>query len=242
MTILSQIDVWTEEDDLIFNLLLLPNLVQKLQRYSDYLYIDDAEMSLTRSQKDDIKTMINASRRQATSSEVVIHDPVFKKYAIFVYVDAIVNDKDQLRSEIEDKISAIMIEQTFHETTIGEKPIVSKSAIVDALYDMEEIRSISVDLISQVNETARINGYHDYIVEKMIGSVKQTVIERRPVPPTENPNIGFSDLGDLVTERREEVPVLRSGFLRFINENETIEISKPIYIFYKTGNNTWDEL
>ncbi|BBI90565.1 baseplate wedge subunit [Tenacibaculum phage PTm1] len=243
LTILSQVDVWTENDDLVFNMLLLPNISQKLKRFSDYLYLKDSDLMLSSGVKSDIKTMINASKRQATSSELVMHDPIFKKYAIFVYIDAIVNDKNELRTEIYDKISSIMLSQTFKDTSItSTRPTVSKSAIVDVLYDMAEIRNISIDIVSEVNENARINGYHDYVIEKQVGSVKQLVTERRTIPANTNPNLGFSELGDMIPLNRKEVPILRGGFKRFVTSTSTVDITKPIYIFYKTTSNTWDEL
>lgn len=242
LSILSKIDVWTENDDNVYNMLLLPNVMTKFKRYSDYLYADTSEFALTAGVKTDIKQMLDASRRQATSSEIVMHDPIFRRYAIFVYIDAVINDKDALRIAIEDKVSAVMIAQTFAETSIDKQIMVSKSAIVDAIYDMPEIKNLSTDIISEQNENARINGYFDYKVTEMIGSVQQTRTERRTIPATTNPNIGFTDLGDMKTLERKEVPILRGGFSRFVDSNTTVEISKPVYIFYKTTNNTWDEL
>lgn len=242
LSILSQIDVWTVEDDQVFNMLLLPNLMNKLNRFSDYLYMNDDEFKLQASVKEDIKTMINASKRQATSSEIVIHDPVLKKYAMFIYIDAVVNDKDNLRSSIEDKVSAIMIENTFNETEIRQQTNISKSAIVDALYDMPEIKSISIDIISEANETARINGSYDKKSSEYVGSVKKTTTKKILVPVSMNPSLGFSDLGDLVPENRNSIPVLRGGFKRFVDENNTVDITKPIYIFYKDSSNNWNEL
>lgn len=243
LTMLSQINVWTNDDDLVFNMLLLPNLSNKLKQYSDYLYMTDDDLKLSDSVKTDIKNMINASKRQATSSEVVIHDPVFKRYAMFIYIDAVVNDRDELRNTILDKISEIMVEQTFKETSLViSKPEVSKSAIVDVIYDLPQIRSVSIDTISEVNENARINGYHDYTVTEYVGSVKQTKTVRKDIPSTVNPNIGFTELGNLVPENTREVPVLRSGFKRYVDATTTIDITKPVYIFYKNSNSTWDEL
>lgn len=243
LTILSQVNVWTEDDDdLVFNVMLLPNVTNKLSRYSDYLYLKNEDLILSKNVKNDIKKMVDASKRQASSSEIVMKDPVFRKYAMFVYIDAIINDKDELRNEIYDKISIIMLDQTFHETSIESvSTSVSKSAIVDAIYSIDEIKSISVDIISEINEIARINGYHDYIRNEYVGSVKRTVTERVLIGEETNPNVGFSDLGDLEPENTLDVPLLRGDFERFVDANNTITISKPVYIFYKNGNN-WDEL
>lgn len=242
LTILSHIDVWSDDDENVFNMLLLPNVMNKFKRYSDYLYAHEASFVLPASTKQDIRHMIDTSRRQATSTEIVMHDPIFRKYAVFVYIDALINDKDSLRSSIEDKISAVMISQTFVDTDMSSQTIISKSAIVDAIYAMPEIKNLSLDIISEQNESARINQYHDYTIAELIGSARQTRLRRKQIPANVNPNLGFTDLGDLQTDNRITLPILRGGFKRFVDSENTVDIDKPIYIFYKTITGSWDQL
>ena len=241
LSILSYIDVWTNEDDLVFNLLLLPNVLNRINSYSDYLYLDNTDLKLSVNERTEIKTYINTSKSQLTSSELIFNEPIFKRYAIFVYLDATYTDENNLKQKIYNSISKLMLQETFADLDLNTNKVISKSSIQNELFDLPEINRVSLEIMSEDNELARINGYYDKIETVNNGSVKEKKTVRTEVSANENPNLGFTDLGDIATAEKFEIPLLRSGFSKYNNESDPIILDKAIYIFSKQNNN-WIEL
>lgn len=241
LSILSHIDIWTEGNDLIFNVLALPNVMNKIRSYSDYLYLSDTDLKLTEAQRTAISEYINTSGSQLSSSEIVYRDPVFDKYAIFVYVDASYTDVNVFKSKIFDTISKYMLEQTFADVDLNYDMIISKSAIINDLYDIPEVNRLSMTILSERNENAKIQGYYTRSVEINTGSVIELTTETVIVQSGDNPNLGFSDIGDIVTDTKFNIPVIRSGFYKYNNTNPAVLLDKPIYIF-KSIRANWQEI
>jgi hypothetical protein len=108
LSILSHVAVWSERNnDLISNVLALPRL--DFLNARDYFTISEAKLSLTTAQKDDIKVMINNSRRQFPSSEIVMLDPVFKRYSVIIYIEGDVDDTERLKNEINETIAELIL-------------------------------------------------------------------------------------------------------------------------------------
>lgn len=243
LSILSHIDVYTdEEDDKIFNIVALNNIYDNIEKYSDYLTLDTSDILLSDKVKTEIKDMLNNSRRQLTSSEIVFKDAEFKKYAMFIYIDADVRNKVELKQKIEDEVCRIFLENTLLDVDMSSNNSnIKKSAIIDALYNIDEISSLGVDIVSEDNERAKITG--EYTTKNIIyvSGVKKVEELKVSVPDGDNPNIGFTELNDIHVTEKQQIPILGSGFDRYLSSGETMEIEKPIYIFYN-NNNQYEEL
>lgn len=241
LSILSHIDAWTLEDDLVFNVIALPNITNKLSTYYDYFNLSDADISLTTNQKNELINFIEKSQGQIISSEIILHDPVFEKYAIMVYIDAIFVDKKKMKMLIYESIAKVMLESTFIDVEIGTIQSISETEFLRELILIDEINGVNIDILSERNELARINGTYEIIETSYVGSVKQLTKVIKTVLPTENPNLGFNELGGIQTIDRKSIPILRSGFLKYNGDDDSFVLDKPIYIFYKT-NNGYEEL
>lgn len=241
-TTLSHVDSWTEEDSLIFNLLVLPNVSAKISTFSDYLDLPEESLVLTANQKSEIILMLNNTRRQMTSSEVKMHDPVLKKYAMFCYIDAVVFDEASFKDKIYNNISKLMLDETFADVDLNNDQIIAKSAISNAIYDMSEVRRVAVNIFSEANETARIKGTYTAIETVVDGSKKVKREVEVEVPAGFDPNLGFSELGDIFTEELNEIPILRAGFDKYASDENHVTLTKPIYIFIKEANGNYKEL
>lgn len=235
LSILSHIDVWTDQDDLVFNMLLLPNISGKLSSYHDYFELDDEDFKLSSLQKESIIEYINTSGSQVTSSEILIKEPVFAKYAMFVYINAPVIDKNQLKLNIENTIAQIMLEHTFIDVDMNHDKWISQSLFIDKILEINSVKQVSIDTVSEVNELARINGFYEITNVEFVGSVKKIQSSVKQVPSTLNPNLGFDELGAIVT-RNNEIPLIRGGFMKYNGADEPVLLDKAVYIFHKTVN------
>ncbi len=238
LSILSHVNAWTEEDDLIFNILALPSIVLPSMR--EYLSLDENRFKLTDIQKKSIKTMIEASRRQWVSTEVVFRDPTIKKYAMYIFVDnSIIHDKLDLKYKIENKISEIFMKKTFGDVDKDvSNDLISRSDFVNVLHDMTEINAVNIDIISEENELARINKYYNKTETVLDGAIKKKVVTRVEVPSTDNPNLGLTDIGDIKTNK-DEVPLLRGGFKVWQSETTTETLPTNGVIIFVKENNEW---
>lgn len=243
LSILSHIDVYTdEEDDKIFNIIALNNIYDNIEKYSDYLTLDTSDILLSDKVKNEIKEMLNNSRRQLTSSEIVFKDAEFKKYAMFIYIDADVRNKIELKQKIEDEVCRIFLENTLLDVDMSSNNSnIKKSAIIDALYNIDEISSLGIDIVSEDNERAKITGEYTTKNITYVSGVKKIEEIKVTVPDGDNPNIGFTELNDIHVTEKQQIPILGSGFDRYLSSDETMEIEKPIYIFYN-NNNQYEEL
>lgn len=243
LSILSHIDVYTdEEDDKIFNIIALNNIYDNIEKYSDYLTLDTNVILLSDKVKTEIKEMLNNSRRQLTSSEIVFKDAEFKKYAMFVYIDADVRNKIELKQKIEDEVCRIFLENTLLDVDMSSNNSnIKKSAIIDALYNIDEISSLGIDIVSEDNERAKITGEYTTKNITYVSGVKKIEETKVTVSDGDNPNIGFTELNDIHVTEKQQIPILGSGFDRYLSSDETMEIEKPIYIFYN-NNNQYEEL
>lgn len=236
LSILSHIDVWTEQDDLIYNVLLLPNIMQKLESYSSYFYMDEADMVLNKDQETAIKEYINTSGSQVTSTEIILKKPTFEKYVAFIYIDAQFIDKHRLRTEIQDSIGQVMLESTFLDVDMNANGVIAQSKILDSLYEINEINQVNIDILSEQNELARINGKYTKTEVEYVGSVKRLKQVVKTVNSNENPNLGFTELGGIQPIKKTSIPIMRGGFLKYNGENQTVLLDQSLYIFYKTPN------
>jgi hypothetical protein len=241
LSILSYIDVWTESDNLTFNILALSNVKNKITSYSDYLSMPTSSLMLSTLQKNAIYEYINTSESQLTSSELVFRDPIFDRYAIFVYIDATYTDASVFKSTIYDAISELMLNETFADVDLNADAMITKSSIVNAIYDLPDVKRVAINIFGEVNEKARIDGYYKTYTEINNGSAKNLVEQIITVLPTDNPNLGFSDIGDIVTASKYNIPLIRSGFQKYSSDGNHLLLDKPIYIFHSI-NNIWQEL
>ncbi len=241
LSILSHVDAWTDEDDLIFNIIATPKLLFSSKR--EYLTIDEDKFKLTDTQKLSIKKMIDASKRQWVSTDIVFHDPIIKKYAMFIFIDnSIIYDKLEFKYKVENLISEIMLRKTFGDVDKdASNDLISRSDFVNALVDLPEVNAVNIDIVSEENESARIHKTYNKVETIIDGSIKKKVTTKVSVPPNINPNLGMSDIGDIITNKNE-IPVLRGGFDIWQGENEKESLPNSGVVIFLKEENQWNNI
>lgn len=242
LTILSYINVWSEPDSLVFKMLLLPNLNNKLNTYSEYYSLGVDDMKLTAGQETAILEYINTSGSQATTTEFEFIKPTFEKYAIFLYINGEFVDKAQTRNKIYDTIAQYMLEKTFLSNVSLERGTIPRGEIINRLVEnIDEIQEVNINIISESNESAKINGHYYKNDVVVVGSAKKMISVRHNLEVGENPNLGFNELGSIEPSDNTAIPILSKGFHTY-NKSGNFRVDKPIYIFYKNINGHYEEL
>lgn len=240
LSILSHIDIWTNsDDDRIFNILCLPKL--NLSTELDYFLVDESKFYLSIETKTELKNMIINSKRQMVSDEFIFVNPVLKKYAMMIYIDSdSIFDVSEFKQRIKSLIANLMLQKTWYGNDMDlSNEVISKAMFIDGLYEENDINKVAINLISEENEQAKINKEYISVVEKNTNGIITKTNEIIKVPTGTNPNLGFSDIGDIKV-KQNEIPIIRGGFKQYINENTTRDI-KDVEIYLKQ-NGIWKEI
>lgn len=236
-SIISYASAWTLANDLVFNILALPKL--NLATSREYLTISDDKLALSASQEASIKQALENSKRQWVSTSFVFVKPALRKYALFIFVEGNIYDANDLKIRIENVVSDIMLSKTYGDVDKDiSNNLISNSDFVNAVYDLTEVEAVSVDVVSETNESALINGFYNLEEEVREGGAITKVTRRVNVNNDNNPHLGLSELGDVAT-KDHEIPVLRGGFKIYQEDGDHVILPQnPINIMIKR-NNEW---
>lgn len=210
---LSRVHVWSAPDNLVIkNLLILPNLENRLSNSKDYLYLDENALFLTKAQKDALVSYIETSNKSYAALEIRFVEPTVRKYAINVYLDSGTELHQTLRDIVEDTCISVFVKYTFDKLKINTNLNIVKADIIKALREaLPGANSIAANIISEANEEAKINGFY-YERENLV--LKSTT-KKVTVDQDIDPCIGLSENNDVISDWLDIVPLLRGGFKIF---------------------------
>lgn len=238
LSLISYVDVWGDFDKNVYNVLCLPNIMNRINQYKDYLYVTD--FKFTDNQKNSIIEYIDGSQAQKTTSELVWVDPQFMKYVCFVYVSGDLLDKAVFKSKVENVISEVFIKQTLVGET--QQNIITQNMIIDSVLNIDGVKQCNIDMFSEQNELARINGVYTKQIDVYNGATKTQKNIEVFVQPNENPNLGFDELGGILLDDKKQIPLLRGGFRKYSDDGEHFLMDSPIYIFYKNSDGDFEAI
>ena len=119
------------------------------------------------------------------------------------------------------------------------------STQADIIKDLREVLpkadSISVNILCDANEEAKINGFY-YKRENLV--LKSTT-KKVTVPADTDPCIGLSENNDIVSEWLDIVPILRGGFQIYNPNGGPVVIDDAVNVYVKTTNGStigWTKL
>lgn len=210
------------DDDNVTYLFLLPDVNRKLTSDLDYFTLPENDFTLDEAEKNSIKRVLNESGQQATTSEVVIIDPVIKKYAVNVvlrYFDGY--DKDIIEENIRSRFSEYFL-------SINRRDKLPKSDLIAIVEDIEGVDSVNVFFVSQENEEAIKNGYYIKSTFKISPTTpflqkgednkkryiffnKERIDTKIYLEDNIDPKLGLDEFGDIVIQENE-LPIIRGGW------------------------------
>lgn len=238
LSVLSYIDVWTDLDDNIYKLLLLPNIAHRISEYRDYLILQDLQLS--QNQKSSIINYLNSSGAQHTSTELVLVEPVFMKYILFVYVSGNIADKLSFKYKVENAVSKVFLNETLMSNMSD--GLISQNELVQSITSIDSSIQCNIDMFSEQNEIARINGRYSLKKSTANGATMSSKSIIEILENNRNPNLGFDELGGINTSNRNQIPILRGGFKKYDNDGEHSLMSQPVYIFVKNSNGDFEQI
>jgi len=146
---------WDDEDlsdDNVVYLFMLPRISTRLRTTSDYFSVPVNLFVMSDYEKTAIKNYINKSGTQIMGTEVIIVDPIVKKYSLNIIIRIFdTYDKVQLTNEITSRITEYLIQ-------IKRRDRIPKSDIIAIIEAIPGIDSVNISFVSEENELAIRNG------------------------------------------------------------------------------------
>lgn len=226
----SYVNCWSEHNSMCITATCMGNELNNIHSVNEYYNIDPKKLLLTEDQKEIIEQTLANSQRTFAGVTLKFQDPLIRQYAFICYVkiDSIYN-KDVVKQGIESSLAKYFMEMIDTMCTnmsegdmlsdnlsstsysVYNKKFIAKSDIIKrVLDDNANIKSLTIDIISQLGEQTFYNGYYDSHELKLINGIYKYVPRRVMYEPDKVP--GLDTFGNILLDSDLEVPILHGGF------------------------------
>lgn len=216
------VNCWSERNSLCVTATCLSNKTQELTDIDSYYNLDVNELLLNEEQKTMIRATLNNSKRTFAGITLKFQDPIIRRYAIICYVkiDNIYN-KEGVRNSIRTTLA------NYFMSLFNNVHFVAKSELIKKIVDNNSsIKSINIDIISELAEQAYYNGYYNRYELKLVNGEYKYVPIKVIYEPDKTP--GLDDFGNITIGSKLEIPVLHGGFKYYIdkknNKSDSINV------------------
>ena len=209
----SYVDAYTTfdddylDDDNIIYLFLIPDIIRRLSKNTDYFTTSVTNFYLGSDEKAALMSYINMSGQQIMSSEISIVDPIITKYALNIFLriyDSV--DSIQIQNEVTSKTTEYLLK-------VNRRDKIPKSDLVAIIENIPGVDSVSISYISEKNEKAINDGFYYQKVSSIdkIRGIMTVTDNRINLTTNEDPNLGLDEFGDIVIGLNE-LPIVRGGW------------------------------
>ena len=231
MQFFSYISAYTEYNELnwfidnIIYLMLVPDIQKRLRSGENYFTVPIDFFTLTRLEKFKIQRLLEESGQKIVNSVVRFVDPQFKRYTINIYLYIWEGtDKDSMRKDIIDKISAYLI-------NFKRKDYLPKSDLISIMENITGIDSVNMYFVSEnieqelkiltdlntINNSTVIDNESKKILIEQYKTTTYDTTEKRLALVLENDTVNLflqkhlDQNGDIVLNKNER-PLVRGGW------------------------------
>lgn len=225
---------WSEKGSMVVNSIVLRNYKMMLRDGADYFTLTPSQFFLTDDQKSSIMTCIASSGSQLAGMTYEIHDPILRKYALYVYLHMkdVSYNKDAVKAKVRDVIGNFM-------ATEANDWFIPKSDIIQLIKNnVDAVDGVDAYFLSERNETAIIKGrYTDRKRTYNITTGTYDITSRDiMVEPGTDPGLGLDSHGNISLDSDDEYPVIMGGWSfissETINEVQQTTITDPLIIIF----------
>lgn len=211
---IGYLNCWSESNSMNINITCLRNFKKELKDIEDYYKLTNDKLLLTEEQKIMIVNTLENSKKSFAGISLKFHDPVIRKFAAICYVKVENSyDKDIVASNIR----SILAEYFYN--SLEDTQFISKSEIINKIHnDVDRVKSIDIDFISDLTESAFKNGYYNKYELLYTNGVYKYVSTRVIYENEATP--GLDGYGNISLDSKLEIPMLSGGFYYYPNKNE----------------------
>lgn len=211
---IGYVNCWSDTNSMIVNATCLRNIENEIQDTESYYALDIRNMLITDEQKQMIINTLNNSRRAFAGVTLRFEDPIIRRFAFICYVkiDSIYN-KDLATTKIREELARYFMNLDTDCTFIPKSDFVK--LIID---NVDCVRSIDFDIISELAEQTYFNGYYDKYTSRFINGT-YTYTSRRMIYEADI-QPGLDNYGNISLDSKLEIPVLHGGFKYYMNKEQ----------------------
>lgn len=223
---IGYVNCWSEHNSMCVTATCLSNKAREVSGVDEYYDLDPKTLLLSENQKEMITETLSNSKKTFAGVTLKFQDPIIRRYAIICYVkiDNIYN-KETARIGIRTTLA------NYFMKLFNNVQFIAKSDLIKQILDNNScIKSIDMDIVSELAEQTYANGYYNKYELKLVnGEYKYVPIK---VMYETNTQPGLDDFGNIVLGSKLEVPVLHGGFNYYIDKNidKRIGLEKSIRI------------
>ena len=211
---IGYVNCWSDTNSMIVNATCLRNIENEIQDTESYYALDIKNMLITDEQKQMIINTLNNSRRAFAGVTLRFEDPIIRRFAFICYVkiDSVYN-KDLATTKIREELARYFMNLDTDCTFIPKSDFVK--LIID---NVDCVRSIDFDIISELAEQTYFNGYYDKYTSRFINGT-YTYTSRRVIYESDM-QPGLDNYGNISLDSKLEIPVLHGGFKYYMNKDQ----------------------
>ena len=219
-------DQYLDDDNVIY-IFAVPDANKRLGEGQDYFDLAQDKLSFSQKEYDAMQQVLQDSGQMMVTTEVKFVKPQIRRYAMDISVRYFEGfRKEDIFTDIRAAVSNYLLKVTRRDK-------LPKSDIIYILESVEGVDAVNVQFRSEIEETARRQGYYESITTTIqpqepvtledIGNGKQKYVFFKKVETVNKVNIGPNDpipadvagldqWGDIIMEK-EEMAVFRGGWL-----------------------------
>ena len=211
---LGNFNIWVENNSNTLIINGITNALNDIKDITDYENINLDKLLLNDEQKSNIMTVLQKSSNTFSGINISFVDPIICKYAIIYYVK--IDDlyyKDIVQNNLEKYSLEYFSKYNFNVSFI------SKSDVIKYILDnINYIKSVNIEFISEINETGYKQGffykYKTYVYNNKVNYTKTKFAYEI------NSNLGLDEIGNISLDNNIYIPILKGNFKYYPNKNE----------------------
>lgn len=213
---IGNFNIWSDNNSNTLMISAITDRIKKIKDISEYKDIQDKDLILTDAQKNDILTVLKNSNNTFAGIQVKFIDPIIYKYAIICYVKPTdIYYKETIITNIQNTIIKYFSKLNYNISFVAKSDIVKY-----VLNNVENIKSLTIDIISEANENAFNNGY--YYKYSNILENNQISYNKQRLNYETNLNLGLDNIGNISIDNKLYLGLLHGDILYYPNKNSSL--------------------
>lgn len=213
---IGNFNIWAENNSNTLMISAITDRIKKIKDISEYQDIQDKDLILTDAQKNDILTVLKNSNNTFAGIQVKFVDPIIYKYAVICYVKPTdIYYKETIITNIQNTIIKYFSKLNYNVSFVAKSDIVKY-----VLNNVENIKSLTIDIISEANENAFNNRYY-YKYSNVLEN-NQISYNKQRLNYETNLNLGLDNIGNISIDNKLYLGLLHGDILYYPNKNSSL--------------------
>lgn len=228
---IGHVNCWTEQNTMVMTASCLKNITDKVNSdIEEYYNLESDDILLDDDEKEMITNTLSNSNNTFAGITLKFEDPIIRRFAFICYVkvDDIYN-RDLAKQNIRESLAKYFMNLP-NDTTF-----IPKSDFITTILDNSTvIKSVDIDIISELGEQTFRDGYYNYYKLQLINGNYEYI--SRKVLYEEDSYPGIDSFGNISLSSKLEMPFLNGGFNYYPNKTDGDTSTKiriePVQVYF----------